>query len=140
MIGFVYEADQDAIKEAQDRVDELRHQEMLDKIDEAIDALEDSKAENNVYDYTGTQVLNDYNDNTASSVYDMFQNAVDPSVFANEVYTKTGSVGVPKDVLNQPLSFQIGDIRLDGVQDVESLADAIIQQLPNALFQKMYQK
>ena len=39
LIGFVYEADQNKIKEAQDRVDELRHQETLDKIDEAIDAI-----------------------------------------------------------------------------------------------------
>ena len=41
-VGFVYEADQNAIKEAQDRVDELRFQAVLDKIDEAIDAFEEA--------------------------------------------------------------------------------------------------
>lgn len=56
-VGFTYEADYKAIQEAQDRIDELRHQETLDKIDEAIEAIEENKKDDNVYDYTGTEQI-----------------------------------------------------------------------------------
>ena len=69
LIGFVYEADQNKIKEAQDRVDELRHQETLDKIDEAIDAIEDNKKNDNVYDYEGNQVIKDFGSVNVQALY-----------------------------------------------------------------------
>lgn len=138
-VGFVYEADQDAIKEAQNRVDELRHQEMLDKIDDAIEALEDMKPENNVYDYTGTQVLNDYNSVIAGELYELLQSTADISDLFNNAVAQSTQQNTANHAAKQALSIQIGDLYLNGVQSVDDLANAIIQQLPNTLLQKLYQ-
>ena len=140
MIGFVYEADQDAIKEAQDRVDELRHQELLDKIDDAIDALENVKSDDNVYDYTGSQILNSYDDATAKSLYEGLKQTADISGLLDTAVAKASAENAANLATGQALSVQIGDLYLNGVQNVENLANAIIQQLPNTLLQKMYQQ
>lgn len=138
--GFQYVADQDAIKDAQDRVDELRHQEMLNKIDDAIEALENIKSEDNVYDYTGSQVLNDYDDTTANALYKMLQSAADINGLFDTVVAKSSAENSANLATAREFSIQIGDLYLNGVQNVDGLANAIIQQLPNTLLQKMYQQ
>lgn len=49
--GFVYEADQDAVKKAQEDLNDIYYQDVLDKFDEAIEALEDLKKDDNLYNY-----------------------------------------------------------------------------------------
>lgn len=42
-IGFTYEADADAVRDAQENFEQILHDQTMDKIDEAIDALHELK-------------------------------------------------------------------------------------------------
>lgn len=161
-IGYVYEADQDAIRSAQDKVDQLRHQETIAKIDEAIDAIEAAKETDNVYDYEGTNVVKKFskggvNTETGLAQMDGTQtksevvfNSTDAAKLYNLVHDTADLEGmVTKGILNQTknmlgglegqnVSISIGDINVYGVQDTNGLADSIIKNLPNALLQKLH--
>jgi hypothetical protein len=50
---FVFEQNQEDVAEKQRNLDEILHKETLNKIDDAIDAIEDLKPENNVYGAVG---------------------------------------------------------------------------------------
>lgn len=52
-IGFTYEADADAVRDAQENFEQILHDQTMDKIDEAIDALHELKDDTNVYDEFG---------------------------------------------------------------------------------------
>jgi len=135
-IGFQYEADQDAIREAQNRVDELRHQEMLDKIDEAIDALEETKKDDNVYDYAGIDVLKAFANGEGTKLYDFVHATTDlDKLLADKGYTAIVQSGADA---TKPMTIQIGDITLQGIQNVDALAQSIVNELPNKLIQKLY--
>ena len=53
--GYVYQQDDDAVREAQQKVDDLKYQESLNKIDEEIRQLEESKKTDNIYDGKGRE-------------------------------------------------------------------------------------
>lgn len=134
--GFQYVADQDAIKEAKDRLDELRHQEMLDKIDEAIEALEDQKETDNIYDYQGIDVLKAFTGNEGSELYDLVHATTDfDKLLSDKMATVLGSNNARG---TEALSVQIGDITVQGVQNVDDFAQSIVDELPNRLIQKLY--
>ena len=57
-LGWVREADQDSIKEAQDALDNYYYQALLDKFDKAIDDIEDLKKKWNLYDENGNLQTN----------------------------------------------------------------------------------
>lgn len=136
MIGFQYEADQDAVREAQNRVDELRHQEMLDKIDEAIEALEDTKKDDNVYDYAGIDVLKAFTGGEGTKLYDFVHAVTDlDKLLADKGYNATIQTSADSAA---PMTIQIGDITLQGVQNVDAFAQSIVNELPNKLIQKLY--
>ena len=136
MIGFVYEADQEAIKEAQDRVDELRHNEMLDKIDEAIEAIEDNKKNDNIYDFQGSDVIKDITTEDALKLYNLIHDSTDlDTLLADKMFTDLKNANSTN---NSSVSIQIGDIRVEGVQDANGLAQSIISELPNKLIQALY--
>jgi len=136
LIGFVYEADQEAIKEAQDRVDELRHNEMLDKIDEAISAIEDNKKNDNIYDFQGSSVIKDITDEDALKLYNLIHGSTDlDALLADKAFADLKNVG---GNTASSTVIQIGDIRLEGVQDANSLAQSIVSELPNRLIQAIY--
>ena len=56
--GFVYESDQDAIKAAQEDLNEIYYQDVLDKFDDAIDKLDALKYDKNIYDFSLTRLKN----------------------------------------------------------------------------------
>lgn len=142
-IGFVYEADQNKIKEAQDRVDELRHQETLDKIDEAIDAIEENKKNDNVYDYEGNQVIKDFGSVNVQALYASALENMDISGLLSSIISRSAQQNM--DLLkltgetgNSPVSFTFGDLYLSGVNDTDGLAQAIVSELPNRILQRLY--
>lgn len=163
--GFQYEADEDAIREAQERVDDLRHQQIIDKIDEVIDELEDSKRDDNVYDQTGENQLKAYaaggvnthtgiaqldgttnspevvfNASDAGKLYDLVHNTSNLSDFvADSVMNSLKAHVMPSvDSANKVVSIAIGDIRLEGVQNSNDLARQIITALPNQILQDLH--
>lgn len=142
-IGFVYEADQNKIKEVQDRVDELRHQETLDKIDEAIDAIEENKKNDNVYDYEGNQVIKDFGSVNVQALYASALENMDISGLLSSIISRSAQQNM--DLLkltgetgNSPVSFTFGDLYLSGVNDTDGLAQAIVSELPNRILQRLY--
>lgn len=64
-VGFVYEEDKNAVRDAQQELDNQYHQQVLDYFDKAVEALQEFKKNHNVYDYKGTQFSEEaYNDNS----------------------------------------------------------------------------
>ena len=55
-VGFVYEADQNAIRDAQEQLDNQYQQNVLDYFDKVIDLLEEYKKTFNIYDYSGNEL------------------------------------------------------------------------------------
>lgn len=162
-VGFTYEADYKAIQEAQDRIDELRHQETLDKIDEAIDAIEENKKDDNVYDYTGTEQIKKYasggvntrtglvqldgtpskpevvfNATDAAKLYDLVHNSFDLNALRAESIGRLLEQQSTDKTLARNVSVQIGDIRVYGVDDAEGLAKVLKQNLESAMLQALY--
>ena len=161
--GFVYESDKDAIQQAQDRVNEVRHQETLAKIDEAIDALEDQKKEDNVYDYEGNLIkpyANGGIDKTGglnllhgspSHVETIFNAEDGRKLFelihgtdnlSHEVAKNFDTANLLRQIETVGKSnvntFSIGDIVIQKADSAEGLAQDIIRYLPNALLTEMY--
>ena len=158
--GFYYAADETAIKEAQDRVDELKHQETLDKIDEAIDAIKENKKDDNVYNYSGTEQVKKFakggvnvqtglvqldgtpshaevvfNAEDASKLYEMVHDSFDLRSMVMSGLTNTAD---QRDITPRNITVQIGDIRLEGVENPDDLAKAIKQNLQSAMLQALY--
>lgn len=138
-LGFVYEADQSAIKDAQSKLDDIRHEETMDKIDEAIDALENLKGDKNIYDYNANLIP--YEGTLEAS---LSENA------AKEILSGLMNDGV-LDILKQgaanqstnnakTVSIAIGDVIVNEAENASDLADAIVNTLPTSILQKVQSK
>lgn len=147
--GFVYEADQKAIMDAQEELDDQRHQEMLDKIDEAIDALEDSKRVDNLYDYFANRIPGkvpgaNLPDAALQQSVARAVTSVVADTLRNDIATQQAQMRSVLDSLRmQQVSAGIGTISISainlyGVQDVDGLAQGIANELPILLSQKLY--
>lgn len=137
--GYVYQADQKALKDAQDKLDDLRHKETLAKIDDAIQAIEDQKKTNNIYDYSGQNVIGSFTNEQGSTLYGLIR---DTAAINGMKATGMGftSEGYKTAGANGGVTIQIGDIVLQDVQDADTLAQELIQKLPNKVLQAMYRK
>lgn len=137
--GYVYENDQKALKDAQDKLDDLRHKETLAKIDDAIQAIEDQKKTNNIYDYSGQNVIGSFTNEQGSTLYGLIR---DTAAINGMKATGMGftSEGYKTAGANGGVAIQIGDIVLQDVQDADTLAQELIQKLPNKVLQAMYRK
>lgn len=137
--GYVYENDQKALKDAQDKLDDLRHKETLAKIDDAIQAIEDRKKTNNIYDYSGQNVIGSFTNEQGSTLYGLIR---DTAAINGMKATGLGftSEGYKTAGANGGVTIQIGDIILQDVQDADTLAQELIQKLPNKVLQAMYRK
>lgn len=139
MIGYTYEADQKALQDAQDKLDDLRHKETLSKIDDAIQAIEDQKKTNNIYDYSGQDIIGAFTNEQGKTLYGLIRdtaaiNGMNATGLGHtsEGYQTTGAGG--------GVTIQIGDIVLQDVQDADTLAQELIQKLPNKVLQAMYRR
>lgn len=137
--GYVYQADQKALKDAQDRLDDVRHKETLAKIDDAIQAIEDQKKINNIYDYSGQNVIGSFTNEQGSTLYGLIR---DTAAINGMKATGMGltSEGHKTAGVNGGVTIQIGDIVLQDVQDADTLAQELIQKLPNKVLQAMYRR
>ena len=160
MRGFYYAADEDAIRTAQDRVDQLNHEEIIGRIDEAIDAIKENKKDDNVYNYSGTEQVKKFakggvnvqtgfvqldgtpshaevvfNAEDASKLYEMVHDSFDLRSMVMSGLTNTAD---QRDITPRNITVQIGDIRLEGVENPDDLAKAIKQNLQSAMLQALY--
>lgn len=142
-VGFTYEADQDAIQDAQQAFDQELHNQTLSKLDEILEAIEDSKADTNVYDANGvllgeqyTLPSIDYSTLLATagkqSITDATMNDLKKAAAEMVLSGVTSSTG--------GTTLQIGDIVVQGVDNANALAEALIDEFPNAFLQALYSK
>lgn len=141
-VGFVYQADQDKIKSTQERLEDILEDQVMSKIDDIVDALEEIKEGNNIYDANGHLLGQSYTIpqlGTLSEILADYYNA--DSIFGTMDDLK-------RKVLNQVIdgatststTFTFGDINLSEVNDADTLAKALVDQLPNALLQAIYKR
>ena len=161
--GFKYEVDQEALQNAQERVNEIRHQETLDKIDEAIEALENQKKDDNVYDYNG-QLIKPYakggvdragglgllhgtpnhvetifNAEDGKKLYDLIHGTDN---LTHELVKTFDTSSLMRQINSASRtvmpSITMGDIVIEKADNVEGLANDIVKYFPNAMLKEIY--
>lgn len=141
-IGFVYEADQDALKEAQENLENVIEDQLLSRIDDLIEALEEEKNNTNVYDYEGNLLGTEYSLPQLGTLTEILTGYYN----SNAVPSFSGLKGSLYDQIvagannNNSMQFNFGDINLSEVNDVNTLGEAIIDLLPNAILQAINKK
>lgn len=142
--GFVYQADQDELRDAQENLENVVKDQLLGKIDNLIDALEDSKKDTNVYDANGNLLGAAYSTpelGTLTSVlanYSSRGSQVDIAALKDSFGSNfMSSISSPND---NSTAINIGDIVINEANNGNELAQAIVEQFPNALLQAMYKK
>ena len=140
--GFVYEADQDAVKSAQDNLDSVIHNEVISKMDDIIDALEEYKDDTNVYDAMGNLLGEEYSLPNISDYSELLNLYSGSSIITDAMQAAKDAAyqQVMNSVANATNNVTIGDITVQGVDDANGLAEAIVDQLGNAVLQEMYSR
>lgn len=145
LVGFTYEADQKGLKDAQENLEDIIRDELMSKMDDLIDALEEEKNNNNIYDpngnLLGTQYVIPQLDNLSEILSDYYSNPnTAPSVDAIRKLFMDELVSSSNTSNSNQASINIGDIIVNEANNGNDLANAIINQLPNALLQALYHK
>lgn len=142
-VGFVYESDQQALKDAQENLENVIENQLLSKVDDLISALEDMKNDTNVYDANGNLLGSEYvipQLGTLSQILDGYYNSSDVPMFSGlrgSLYDQIVSGAISNNASTQ---ITIGDINLSEVNDVNTLGEAIVDLLPNAILQAINKK
>ena len=141
--GFVYEADQDAIRSAQEKFDQTIHDETINKMDDIIDALEDFKDDTNIYDAMGNLLGKEYALPNILDYSDLLSLSSGNNVISEAM--KAAKDAAYQQVMsniknNTANNISIGDITVQGVDDANGLAEAIVDQLGNAVLKEMYNR
>ena len=141
-VGLVYESDKDAVKSAQDNLDSVIHNEVVSKMDDIIDALEDYKDDTNVYDAMGNLLGTAYSLPSISDYSDLLNLSSGNSIITEAMQAAKDAAyqQVMSSVANATNNVTIGDITVQGVDDANGLAEAIVDQLGNAVLQEMYSR
>lgn len=144
-IGFSFESDQEGLKDAQENLKNVIRDELMSKVDDLIDALEEEKNNNNIYDpngnLLGTQYVIPQLDNLSEILSDYYSNPnTAPSVDAIRKLFMDELVSNSNTSNSNQASINIGDIIVNEANNGNDLANAIINQLPNALLQALYHK
>ena len=137
-VGFRYEADQEAIDEAQKTLDDLLRQAKIDEIEDQIESLEDNKKNDNVYSYSGNELASGLV--IGSTEYkDMVGKLLSASTaqpdLTSVAETSTSALG---SVSSKSVSLSIGDVNVSGVDNAEDLAKDIVTRLPESILQELY--
>jgi DNA repair exonuclease SbcCD ATPase subunit len=140
--GFVYQQSEEDLKNAQERLEEVVREQLLGKMDDLIEALEESKKDTNVYDQNGNLLGSTYNTpelgNLASILSNYYRDNSGMQLNIDKLRDAFGE-GFIATPTNQT-SFTIGDIVINEVKNGSELAKTIIDQFPNALLQALYAK
>ena len=142
--GFVYQSSEEDLREAQEALEDVVSNQLMDRLDTLIDALQESKSDSNVYDANGNLLGKSYSTpqlGTLASVlsnYEAVRNAgIDISILKDTLGKNILSTAGSK---TSNASFNIGDIIVNEAKDGNELAKAIVDQFPNALLQALYKK
>ena len=137
MRGFDYEAISEDVDAAQRTLDDLL-------FEKALQQLEDSKIDSNIYDDYGnelTPIVDTLPGLDFSSYYGSILNGNERSGLlsgnlSNLDISRLIASGAAANELS--VTIEEGAISLSGVNNVNELAEAITNQLPNALLQELY--
>ena len=134
--GFHYVADEDALEDAQDAINDQMYQMV-------IDGLEKQKTNNNIYDNMGNQLLpvtDVLSGIDFTRYYDTINRGSEVSSLLTSMLKSIDMPEILEGTTGGDVSIDIGDIVLNGVNDAKELGDAIIAQLPGYLVQAIYSK
>ena len=143
--GFVYEADQEAVRSAQTELEDVIENQLLDRIDDLINAIEEQKNDTNVYDANGVLLGSTYSTPQLAAFSDILSNyygdigSTSPfaSLKSNLYDQLTSNLGGNG---SNALSFSVGTMNINEVDNASEFAETIIDQLPNALIQALNKK
>lgn len=143
--GFVYESDQEAVRSAQTELEDVIENQLLDRIDDLIDAIEEEKNDTNVYDANGVLLGNTYStpqlDTFSDILASYYDNIGSMSPFASlksSLYDQL--VSNLNGNSSNALNFSVGTMNINEVDNASEFAETIIDQLPNALIQALNKK
>ena len=148
--GFRYEADEDALEDAQEAANDAIYNNI-------ISGLERSKENSNIYGPLGERLV------SGNSIVDSLGNTLVPVTdklsglnfepYYQSIVSGAEQSGLLTSMLNSidmaklleasiggNVSIDLSNMTLNEVNDVKELGDAIIDQLPNYLMQALYQK
>ena len=152
--GFVYRRDEKAYKDAEKALKDVQHKEVIAKMDDTIDALEDLKKDNNIYDRNGNIIV-PVDWNTLGVNLDVFQQNLMDGLhldnYAAQLFEQMGLGGAVSygsvDNSNRPsvaFTMEGGAIQISGAGDPELVANAvgseflrIVQGMPMYVAQEM---
>lgn len=141
--GFVFERDQQAIADATENLESVIHDQLLGKIDDVIEAIDKSKSDTNVYDANGVLLGQEYMLPNIADYAALLKSTASTS-FVNDAMKSVKKAAYEQVMSgiqnNNPVSMQIGDIVVQGVDNPTALAEAIMDEFPNALLQAMHSK
>lgn len=161
---FVYQADEDAIKSAQEELDNLEFERLIDSLDNVAELFEKFAKNNNIYDRNGNriksneQALSDAKSNTALTtrkvedvliekgyepielLSDDIGKLVNSTMYnLDNIVSKMPDYSKLNELVSKPteqkLTISIGDINLSNVNNAEDLARDIVNRLPNTVSQ-----
>lgn len=134
--GFTYVADEDELEAAQDAMNE----QLFNRV---VSGLEKQKDFNNIYDNMGNQLI-PVTDALAGIDFSRYYDSINRGSETSSLLTKMlKNIDLPEILAGTTggdISIDIGDIVLNGVNDAQTLGDAIIAQLPGYLVQAIYSK
>ena len=146
-VGFVYEANEEAVKDATKSLEDVVQNQLLDRIDDLINALESSKEDTNVYDANGNLIGTKYNtpqlgnlSNVLSNYFSKNNAIIDINGLKDSLSNSLVKAGGVVSNAQKNMSLDIGSIIVNEANDGNELAKAIVGQFPNALLQALYKK
>ena len=142
--GFVFEADQEAVRTAQNNLEDVIENQLIDRIDDLIDAIEEQKNNTNIYDASGNLLGSAYSTpqlaaftDILSGYYGKIGTTSPLSSLKNALYDQLTS-SISNSSVNKAVSFNVANMNINEVDNANAFAEEIIDQLPNALLQALY--
>lgn len=143
-VGFVWEADQQALQSAQEAFDQAIHNETMNKLDDLIEAVEELKTDSNVYDSNGVLLGKEYTLPAFVGYAELLNSIGGTNIVSSAMddAKKAAYDQVMSSIVNsgKTTSLSIGDIYVQGVDSPDALAEALLENFPNAMLQAMYGK
>ena len=142
--GWVYREDQQAVQDAQMKLDQAIHNETMNKLDDLLEAVEDLKGDSNVYSANGTLLGQEYSLPSFVGYTELLNSLGGTNIVSSAMddAKKAAYEQVMGSIVNsgKTTTLSIGDIIVNGVDSPDALAEALLAEFPNAILQAMYGK
>ena len=135
-VGFTYEADQDAMREARNNLDSA----MYDLLTQQLEA---SKEADNIYDSIGNQLVEVKDALTSvdfSKYYDSISSDMTNSKILSDALASANLGDIIAGAAGGGIQIDLSGMTLNNVNSVEDLGNAIVDQLPTYILQFMHEK